>query len=131
MPLPMAMGEPGKPFDPDEQRFCHALARRVEPLILARGFVIRVGAVLHVEDKAAPDAVLSALAEADRVREEFLKNMRPQVRKYAAGRLYSFCRQEAAEAEEEVAPSHLRVEVLLTKPYVNHIDSGELDSNGT
>jgi len=115
-----------------EAQFCRDLAQRLEPLILARGFVIRVGTVLRCPAEQEQALTAAALAAADQVRQMLLDGMRPAVRQKAAGRLYSFCRREAPLPSEAAAPTaHVRIDLLLTKPYADKLRLQETGSNET
>ncbi len=106
----------------EEKEFCKNLARRLEPLMLARGFVIRVGTVLHCT--AAQESALAgpALASADVVRRQLLAAMSPAAQQKASTRVYSFCRREPPLPHEEGAPAAtLRIELMLTKPYADKL----------
>ena len=95
------------------------IRRRLEPLVVARGFVIRVTAVLNCSDQEEPQQTSRALAAARKVRQKLIDKMSRGVRKVAPGRLYSVCRRAVPEnSHAELPPAQLRVNIMLTKPYV-------------
>jgi hypothetical protein len=115
-----------------EAQFCQDLARRVEPLMLARGFVIRVGTVLHCSAGQEQALTKSALESADQVRGMLLDGMGANVRQKAAGRMYSFCRREPPLPQDAGTPTAvIRIELLLTKPYADKLRLQEAAGNGT
>ena len=114
-----------------EAQFCRDLARRLEPLMLARGIVIRVGTVLRCSAEQEQALTASALEAADQVRRMLLDGMRPAARQKAADRMYSFCRREAALPREARAPTAVvRIDLLLTKPYADRLRLQEAGSDG-
>jgi hypothetical protein len=116
----------------EEAQFCQDLARRVEPLMLARGFVIRVGTVLHCTAQEEPALAQSALAATENVRQKLLAGMSPAARQKAAGRMYSFCRRDPPLPHEAGAPTAvLRIDLLLTKPYADRLRLQETRKDGT
>lgn len=121
LPTPFVRREPGEEFTEEEKRFCRLLARRIQPLLLARGFVVRVSTHFHGEDRSDPRQVSRALAWAERVRRELLNAMRPEVRPAAADRLYAFCRREPRPAPRD-GTEQLRIDLLLTKPFAKRLE---------
>ncbi len=112
----------GTTEDAEEKEFCQDLARRVEPLMLARGFVIRVGTVLHCTREQEPALLAPALAAADSVRRRLLESMSPAARQKAAARIYSFCHRDPPLPHEAGEPAAmLRIELMLTKPYADKL----------
>jgi hypothetical protein len=120
---------------PEEVQFCRELARRIEPLMLARGFVIRVGTVLQCTPEEEPALIGPALAAADGVRKELLAGMSPAARQRASMRVYSFCHRDAPLPHQGGAPaSSLRIELVLTKPYADKLklqETGKDAPHGT
>ncbi len=130
-----AHGLGGKADEAEEEEFCRDLARRVEPLMLARGFVIRVGTVLHCTREQEPALLAPALAAADSVRRRLLESMSPAARQKASARIYSFCHRDPPLPHEAGAPvAMLRIELMLTKPYADKLkvqQTGKDANDGT
>ncbi len=119
LPTPFSYLDAEEEFGPEQEKFCQELAPRLQPLILARGFVIRIGAVLRGSDREELEQTRRALAAAQRVRQKLVDQMSPIVREAAATRFYSFCRRELPENGHVGPPAtQLRVDIMLTKPYV-------------
>ncbi len=119
LPTPFSYLDAEEEFGPEQEQFCQELAPRLQPLILARGFVIRIGAVLRGSDSEELEQTRRALAAAQRVRQKLVDQMSPAVREAAATRFYSFCRREIPEnGYEGPSAAELRVDIMLTKPYV-------------
>ncbi len=116
----------------EEKEFCRDLAQRLEPLMLARGFVIRVGTVLHCTEQQEPALLGPALVSADAVRRQLLDAMAPAARQKASARIYSFCRREPPLPHEEGSPAAmLRIELMLTKPYADKLRLQEAGRDAT
>jgi len=103
-------------FTADDEQFCAQLARRLRPLVLARGFVIRVGSVVHGGGSAALRDTQRALEGAAHVRRRLIANMGGDLGG-VEGRIYTFCRREEAEPGAETPRLDLRIDILLTKPF--------------
>ncbi len=128
-PTPFSYQKLDAPFEVEQEEFCRGLADRLEPLIAARGFVIRIGSVLRVPDGLEAAQTVRALEAAGLVRRKLINAMRPDLQAAAATRLYCFCRRATEEAAERRGPpAQLRVDVMLTKPYVRHFEEGAIES---
>jgi hypothetical protein len=115
---PLTYG-PDKPrMTAEEEAFLAELAPRLERVLLAKGFVIRIGAETARHEDADPGEALLALAAADQVRSRLIAQMTPAVRPLAATRLYSFCRPVLAGGRQSGPAGRLKVDIMLTKPYV-------------
>lgn len=116
-----------------EEEFLAELAPRLEPVVLARAFVIRIGAALPFLDRDEAERTRSALAAANQVRSKLIEEMSPASREVAARRIYSFFRWESAETgRAEAQAGQLTIDILLTKPYLHglgHRGAGE-DAHG-
>ncbi len=116
-PLGYAPGDEG--LSGAEQEFLRDLGPRLERVLLARGFVIRIGAELVSREEVALDQAAAALAAAEEVRGKLIEGMAPGVQDLARRRMYTFLRSAPAEAPPaEDEPWQLKVDVLLTKPYL-------------
>ncbi len=135
LPMPFREESFTEGFSAEERAFCSMLARRVETLILTRGFVVRIGAELADGGQVGPRQMQSALARSESVRQLMLQSMRPQVQQAAAGRLYTFCRRQPGTDAAASAEPKVRLDILLTKPYADAIGQEELgrheDHEGT
>ncbi|MFO8008627.1 MAG: hypothetical protein R6V05_12925, partial [Candidatus Brocadiia bacterium] len=61
-----------------------------------------------------------SLQAAEDVRRKLIGNLSIRLQAAAADRIYSFCRRESPEEAPAGAPAtHLRVDIMLTKPYVS------------
>jgi hypothetical protein len=127
LPTPFSWREPGAEFTEEEKAFCRTLARQLEPVLLARGFVVRVTTVVHGPDGAeTAELMRTGLERAGRVREQILSSMREQLQEAAAPRVYSFARRADAEGvSPDETGAQLRVDLMLTKPYAERIDRKE------
>lgn len=123
---PFSFLEWDETFGPRHEEFCAMLAHQLEPLVAARGFVIRVTAVVGDAHEFPPDAVIRALSAAEKVRRKMVEKMSPRGREAARNRIYTFCRsREPNEQVDTDAASYLRVNVMLTKPYVKQMSQRE------
>lgn len=113
---------PGKTeMTPEEEQFLAELGPRLERVVLARGFVVRIGTVIPFLESEELERTRSALAAAHRVRSRLIEHMSPSSRETAARRIYSFFRWESAEAGQESPElGQLKVDILLTKPHLEY-----------
>jgi len=122
LPTPFSYMAADGEFNERQKEFCRQLARRLEPLVAARGFVIRIGAVLKGGDGVDVERARRALRAARRVQHKLVADMSPSSREAASRRLYSFCKpavERAGPAEEPT--TQLKVDIMLTKPYVRQV----------
>ncbi len=122
LPTPFSYRAADEEFCEHQAEFCLELARRLEPLLAARGFVIRIGAVLRADEDPDPRQTLEALGAARRVQSKLTAQMSPDAREAASRRLYSFCKLAAVRPGMAEEPTtELRVDIMLTKPYVQQV----------
>ena len=107
------------------QEFCEELAWRLAPLVLARKFVIRISSEVHCRDHQELEHTRLALQAAAQVRSKIIQSMAPAMRQTAARRLYCFCRRSTDGTAGGAESRQVRVDILLTKPDVKHIDPRE------
>jgi hypothetical protein len=123
LPTPFSYMSWPEEFTAEHEAFCEQLAQRLEPLIVARGFVIRIGAIVRGRAEQEAELSLQALRAARSVRGKLMAHMAPPVQARAATRVYSFCRRAVAENGEARLPvTQLRVDIMLTKPYVEQFN---------
>lgn len=116
---------PGKSsLTAEETQFLRDLAPQLERVVLARGFVIRIGADLAPGGPEGPAGVRQALECAGRVRDELVRNMRPAAREVARRRVYSLARTVRG-GEPAAATDQLKIDILLTKPFVRRLEPGK------
>jgi hypothetical protein len=129
-PLSYGTGQEG--LNDAEEAFLKDLGPRLERVLLARGFVIRIGAELTSQDGSL-DQAAAALAAAERVRARLIEGMEPGVQALAQRRMYTFLRAAPPEAaaRDGEKPWQLKVDVLLTKPYVEEASEEGTGSNET
>lgn len=119
LPTPSSYRADKQALSPEEKHFCRELSRRLVPLLLARKFIIRVGCTLAHGGEAEAEHTRQALRAAGLLRDELIRSMPPRARQVAEERVYSFCSCPTAGAEEGMPPPQvLRVDILLTKPYI-------------
>ncbi len=123
LPTPFSYETSEDEFGPEYGWFCERLASCLEPLVSARGFVIRVGALLDCPEQEEVAQTRRALQTAHEVRRRIIDSMSPRAQKVAGSRLYSYCRTAAPRNDgTTAAPAQLRVDIMLTKPYVRKVE---------
>ncbi|MHC4788740.1 MAG: flagellar motor protein MotB [Planctomycetota bacterium] len=128
---PCTYGPDKDRLTPQEEQFIEALAPRLQRVLLARGFVIRVGAALRPGPGDPLAQTTAALDAAARVRESLIAAMDPRVHEMARARTYTFCRREAApSASPEAESGQLTIDILLTKPYAQALREEGVDQSG-
>jgi hypothetical protein len=122
---------PGKTeLTAEEQQFLKELAPRLQRVLLARGFVIRIGATLGPAQTGDVEQTRAALEAAGQVRQDLIASMSEAVRPVAARRTYSFCCRDSSDSDRPASEAgQLKIDVILTKPYVREL-RGERTNGG-
>ncbi|MFW6118977.1 MAG: flagellar motor protein MotB [Planctomycetota bacterium] len=121
LPTPFSYMAADEEFSERQREFCGQLARRLEPLVAARGFVIRIGAVLKGDGAMDAERARRALRAARRVQRRLVADMSAGSREAASRRLYSFCRPADERTGTAQPTTQLKVDIMLTKPYVRQV----------
>jgi hypothetical protein len=100
--------------DVEEREFLAKLSPTLERVLLSRGFIVRVTAVLPAAQSADAGATEAALAAASELKRKLIEGMNRAARETAARRIYTFVGCGPAEAPAR----QLKVDIVLTKPYV-------------
>jgi hypothetical protein len=126
--------QPGKEaLTPEEAQFLEGLAIPLERVVMAKGFVVRLGTVLGARQAQEPGAMLAALTATARVRDRLIQGMSPAGRRLAAHRVYSFLSVESGLPRASAASGQLKIDILLTKPYARRLgeEGGKKGDQGT
>ena len=107
------------PLGEEERQFLEELAPRVESVLLARGFVVRITAVSAPGGADEAGRLGAGLASANRMREGLIAAMSPPARALAQHRIYSFVRTDHNAPPGQA--TQLKVDILLTKPYLRQL----------
>jgi hypothetical protein len=125
LPTPFSFIEWDGTFGPRHEEFCAMLADHLEPLVTARGFVIRVTAVVDDSKEFPLEQVIGAMNSAEKVRRKIVEKMSSRGRRAARNRIYTFCRRRQPTGDPSTyTGSYLRVNVMLTKPYLKQLTEG-------
>jgi hypothetical protein len=122
--LPCIYAPGRKDLTDDEKRFICNLAPTLERVVKARNFVIRVSAGMPVRRGEEEQGAAAALAMAELVRQELIDNMSRGARDLAGRRIYSCSACAAPQASGAPVPVQMKIDILLTKPYVRQVVEG-------
>jgi hypothetical protein len=112
----------------EERRFFRELGPRVERVLLARGFVVRITTVPAGSGARPEQRLRASLEAAEQVRTEMMQTMGAAGRALARRRIYSFVQCGARRPGEE---GQIKVDILLTKPYLRELrEEGESSDEG-
>jgi hypothetical protein len=130
-PIPCTYSPGKEQLTGEEQQFLRDLAARLERVVLARKFVVRVGAILHAAGDATPEQMGAALAAAGKVRAQIIASMGTAAQETAARRLYSYARTDRSDRRGAAEPGvALKLEILLTKPYARQLKDRGASASG-